>query len=352
MPNFGVFVDSSEYRRNNLDFGGQRLVTLADIGCADWITLLQTDVSISETKNLIHDHVQKACDALKTANLSVFKSIADDRLAIFKKPPDAAALSTILVSQFKEHLGKGFCLTLDVSDVSSPTIFADYFGGAPPFDNSKKKHEFPDAFTLKRLIKWADSNETTVYVVGPDSDLKRVCDVQDRLHHFEKIELLLDHINLLISRANALVQKLHEKPQALMDQLEEFVTHEFADRMFVPEYNPHGDVENVEVSVVEIGDVYALEVGDDSVRAEADAAVTYSADVSYEDLNTGFYDKETDRYFMTDYVNVEVEEKSQISLVFDFCVGESGKPSADNISITEDTISVREEDRGDYGFYK
>lgn len=348
MPNYGVFVDPSEYRRNNLDFGGQRLTALADIGCADWITLLQTDVSVSEIKDLIHDHVQRACDALKASKLSVFKSIADDRLAIFKKPPDAAALSTILVSQFEEHLEKGCCLTLDVSDVSSSTIFAAYFGGAPPFGNTKKKHEFPDAFTLKRLIIWADSNETTVYVVGPDDDLKRVCDVQDRLQHFEKIEMLLDHIN----RANALVQKLHERPQALIDQLEEFVTREFANRMFVPEYNPHGDVENVEVSEVEIGDVYALEVGDDYVRAEAEAAVSYSADVSYEDLDTGFYDKETDRYYMTDNVNVEVEEKSQISLVFDFSVEESGKPLADNISITEDTISVREEDRGDYGFYK
>ena len=348
MPNPGVFVDPSEYRRNNLDFSGQRLTALADIGCADWITLLQTDVSVSEVKDLIHDHVQSACDALKTSKLSVFKSIADDRLAIFKKPPDSVALSTILLSQFEDHLEKGCCVTLDVSDVRPSTIFAAYFGGAPPFDTTKKKHEFPDAFTLERLIIWADCNETTVYVVGPDRDLKRVCDVQDRLHHFEKIEMLLDHIN----RATALVPKLHEKPQALMDQLEEFVKREFANRMFVPVYNPHGDVENVEMSDVNIVDVYALEVGDDHVRAEANAAVSYSADVSYEDLDTGFYDKETDRYYMTDYVNVEVEEKSQISLVFDFAIEDSGEPLADNISITEDTISVREEDRGDYGFYK
>lgn len=348
MSNFGVFVDPSEYRRNNLDFGGQRLTALSDMGCADWITLLQTDVSVSEVKELIRDHVQRACDALKASKLSVFKSIADDRLVIFEKPPDAAALSTILVSQFEEHLEKGCCLTLDVSDVRSSTIFADYFDGTPPFDTTKKKHAFPDAFTLKRLIIWADSNETTVYVVGPDPDLKRVCDVQDRLQHFEKIEMLLDHVNC----TTTLVQKLHERPQALMGQLEEFVTREFANRTFVPVYNPHGDVENVEMSEVKIADVYALEVGDDYVRAEANAAVSYSADISYEDLDTGFYDKETDRYHMTDYVNVEVDEEAEISLVFDFSVGESGKPLVDNISITEDTISVHEEDRGDYGFYK
>jgi len=348
MPNYGVYVDPSEYRRNNLDFSGQRLTALADVGRADWITLLQTDVSVSEMKDLIHEHVERACDALRNAKLSIFKTIADDRLNIFRTPPDAAALSATLVTQFQEHLAKGRCVTLDVSDVSPSAIFAAYFDGAPPFDIARKKHEFPDAFTLERLIMWADANDTAVYVVGPDDDLKRVCDVREQLQHFEKIEMLLDHIN----RADALVQSLHERPQALIDQLEDFVTREFANRMFVPEYNPHGDVENVEVSEVEIGEVYALEVGDDYVRAEAEAAVSYSADVSYEDLDTGFYDKETDRYYMTDYVNVEVEEKSQISLIFDFLVDESGNPLADNISITEDTISVREEDRGDYGFYK
>jgi hypothetical protein len=48
MPHNGVFVDPSEYRRNNLDFGGKRLTALAGADRKDWITFLQTDISKSE----------------------------------------------------------------------------------------------------------------------------------------------------------------------------------------------------------------------------------------------------------------------------------------------------------------
>jgi hypothetical protein len=122
--------------------------------------------------------------------------------------------------------------------------------------------------------------------------------------------------------------------------------------MFIPKYNPHGDVENVEVEDVEIGDVYALEVGDGVVKAEAEAMVKYSANVSYEDLDTGFYDKETDRYYMTDYVNLDVQETSVVTVLFDFSVDADDNPIVSDPSIAEDTITVQEQDRGDYGFYK
>ncbi|MPY75908.1 MAG: hypothetical protein GEU87_16810 [Alphaproteobacteria bacterium] len=194
---------------------------------------------------------------------------------------------------------------------------------------------------------WAEEHGTSVYVVGPDDDLKRVCDVEDRLQYFEKIEALLDHIN----RADVLVQKLHQKPQALVDKLIQFVFNFFPDRLFVPEYNPHGYVENVEVANVEIGEVYALEVGDGVVKAEAEATVEYSAHVSYEDLDTGFYELETDRYYMTDHVNLDVDEKSTVTVLFDFSV-DADNPIVSEASIAEDMITVEEENRGDYGFYK
>ncbi len=148
------------------------------------------------------------------------------------------------------------------------------------------------------------------------------------------------------------MQKLHRRPQTLIDRLEQFVCDEFPDRMFIPEYNPHGDVENVEVADVDIRDVYALEVRDGVVKAEAEATVNYSADVSYEDLDTGFYDKETGRYYMTEYVNLEVQKTSTVTVLFDFSVDGDNNPIVSDPSIAEDVITVEEEDRGDYGVYK
>jgi hypothetical protein len=348
MAHVGVFIDPSEYRRNNLDFGGKRLTAFAEAGRSDWITFLQTDISISEMAALINDHLKSALDLLRGPKLSVLKSVNDTRMDVFRDPPDVGDLAAKLFAQFKGHLRDGQCNVLPVADVDSAKIFEAYFDKVPPFDSTSKKSEFPDAFTLQRLVMWAEEHDTTVYIVGPDDDLRRVCDVQDRLQLFEKIEALPDHIN----RADALVRKLHQKPKALIEWLEEFVRNKFPDRIFIPEYNPHGDVENVEVTDVEIGDVYALEVDDGSVKAEAEAIVKYSADVSYEDLNTGFYDNETNRYYMTDYVNLKVEETSVVNVLFDFSVDADDNPIVSDASIEETTIRVREEDRGDYGFYK
>jgi len=349
MPHYGVFVDPSEYRRNNFDFSGQRLSALIEVACKDWITFLQTDVSSSETKNLIQTHIEKACNQLQRSDLSVLKPIDDARLNLIRNPPDPNELATNLISKFEQHLDDGNCQLLPVSDVDSAIVFEAYFKNEPPFDDTKKKAEFPDAFTLHRLVMWAAENETVVYVVGRDDDLKRVCDVCDQLRHFEKIEAVLDHIN----EADELVRRLHERSQAVIDQLERSVEDQFPDRLFIPLYNDHGEVENITVADVDIGEIYALEVGEGHVRAEAEAKVTYSADVSYEDFDTGFYDKETGRHYMTEFVNIGVENaESEISILFDFALDDDGNPIADDISIAEDTISVEEEDRGDYGMYK
>ena len=350
MPHYGVFVDPSEYRRNNLDFAGDRLTALVDLVAKDWVTLLQTDVSVLEVHQLIRRNMEEACEALRKSVLAPLKSVDDDRLGIFKSPPTAAELADKLISQYEHHLKSGSYTTLAVSDVDPAVIFDAYFSGAPPFDSKKKRAEFPDAFTLQRLVIWADQNKTPVFVVGPDPDLKTTCDIQVQLQHFEKIEALLDHINR--ARADALVQRLQTKPQDFTDILLNFVRDEFVDLMFILRFHPPGFVENVSVSDVEIQDVYALEVGDKEVRSEAVVVVAFTADFSYGDLNTGFYDKETGEHFMMEYVNGEIEDTCNVSVCFNFSVDAQGESIVADLSLREDTITVQEEDRGDYGFWK
>jgi hypothetical protein len=156
-----------------------------------------------------------------------------------------------------------------VSNVDPAIIFDAYFREQPPFDSAKKKMEFPDAFTHQRLVMWAEKNDTEVYVVGPDPDLKRICDVHERLRQFEKLEFVLDYINL----TDELVRRLKEKPEDLVDALSQFVFEEFGNLEFALEYNPHGDVENVSVSEVEVLDIYALDVSADEVLAEVEVKV-------------------------------------------------------------------------------
>ena len=171
MPHYGVFIDPSEYRRNNFDFTGDRLAALVELASNDSIALLQTDVSISEVQNLIRRNMEAACEALGKSALAPMKSVNDDRLGLIRNPPTAAELAQLLTDQFLDHMRSGDYTTLEVSNVDPAVIFDAYFNGRPPFDSQKKKMEFPDAFTLERLVMWAVENDLTVCVVGPDPDL-------------------------------------------------------------------------------------------------------------------------------------------------------------------------------------
>ncbi len=108
MPHYGVFIDPSEYRRNNLDFAGDRLTTLVDLVAKDWVTLLQTDVSVLEVHQLIRRNMEEACEALRKSVLAPLKSVDDDRLGIFKSPPTAAELAYKLINQYERQLISGF----------------------------------------------------------------------------------------------------------------------------------------------------------------------------------------------------------------------------------------------------
>jgi PIN domain len=292
--------------------------------------------------------MKEACDDLKKSTFVPLKSVADARLDIFRFPPSADQLSETLRKQFDDHLEAGRCTRLSVSDVDPGVIFEAYFQGQPPFDIQKKKMEFPDAFTHQRLAMWAEENEIEVYVVGPDPDLKRICSKYEHLRHFEKLELVLDYIN----RGDELVRRLKEKPEDLITDLSRFVTEEFGNLEFTLEYNPHGDIENVSVSDVEIGDIYALDVTADEVVAEAEAKVSFSADFSYEDLDSGFYDKETGRRYMSEYVHGEIEDSETVEVTFTFSISPDNNPIISDPAFTENRIAIEEEDRGDYGAWK
>lgn len=208
--------------------------------------------------------------------------------------------------------------------------------------------EFPDAFTHQRLVMWAEENDTEVYVVGPDPDLERICNSHERLRYFEKLEFLLDYIN----RADELVRRLKEKPEDLVNALSQFVSDEFGNLEFELEYNPHGDVENVSVGDVEVLGIYALDVHPDEVLAEAEVKVSFSADFSYEDLDSGFYDQETGERFMTNYVHGEIEDSQTVSITFTFSISTDNKSIVSDPSFSGSSISIQEEDRGDYGAWK
>jgi hypothetical protein len=347
-PPPGLFLDPSEYRRLNFRFGDRRLAAVTDLVAAGKVSLLSTDVAVLELKRLISREVAGALESLSTSKVAILKSVEDERLDVIRTLPDPAELSNRLATQLDSYPAHTSCVLLTASDVNPMEIFADYFNDRPPFDGLKKKNEFPDAFTLRRLLNWSREHSRTVYVIGPDPDLKRFCDGADGLEYLEKLEILIDQIN----QENVLVARMMEFLDAIKEQIGQFVQDNFTDLEFRLKFNPHGEVSAVTVQSVEVREVYALQVTDGSVRAEADVTVEFTADFSYDDFDTATYDREDDTWFFIKTIEGETEDRVTVSVVFYVDMEEDGPPEVLDFQWVEPTVVVKEEDRGDYDQYK
>lgn len=90
-----------------------------------------------------------------------------------------------------------FLAQLEVEKIPTPTeglsrLLELYFSGSPPFDDKRKKSEFPDGANLIALLDFADATNTTVYVVSSDDDWRRVCEANPRLTHCKHLSEIID----------------------------------------------------------------------------------------------------------------------------------------------------------------
>jgi hypothetical protein len=82
----------------------------------------------------------------------------------------------------------------DLKKVDAEEIFRHYFEQEPPFQDGKKKDEFPDAFSLAAVESVLNLGEEC-YVVSEDGDLRAFCNSNKRFILVEDIGKLLDIYN-------------------------------------------------------------------------------------------------------------------------------------------------------------
>lgn len=77
---------------------------------------------------------------------------------------------------------------VDTSSVSPDSVFELYFRGAAPFSKKEtKKHEFPDAFSLLAIDKFAQEKNTKLLVVSGDKGWQEFCSSAEKLVWVENL---------------------------------------------------------------------------------------------------------------------------------------------------------------------
>ena len=294
LPVSLVFLDTSEYISCNFDYENplfQALKAKIDDG---QVYLAITKVTASEVNNKIHEGVLEAKQALQSARKKarVLRNSKNNKIGYFFSELDIEVIEKELISQFEKYLKEFKVEILDYEDLNVEKVFSLYFSKKAPFGNTKKKNEFPDAFSLEILEGWAESELSSVYVVSQDNDLKEGVKNYSKLEHVGSLSDLLSLLSFKYEQLAPLCARVYEFTRNDIDKI---IKDDFSNRGFYVE-DQRGDVNNV--FDIEIEDyeptLLTIKHEDGNVFAEFEviAKIGFAADISYDDLATASYDSE------------------------------------------------------------
>ncbi|WP_413043202.1 PIN domain-containing protein [Pseudomonas sp. YJ42] len=193
-----VFIDTSSFQSKQFQFGQHILEKIEEFLEKGHIRILLPEVIDREITKHISLKLDESIAALKKIRKEhVFlRNLPNYPCSgIFSDIDKSEALNTIY-KKYEKFKSYEDVEILPTNLVDSKLVFDRYFSGKPPFQNSGKKHEFPDAFALEAIRITAENRLMPVYVISNDSDMREYCDeFPDSLIYLEKIEDLVGLVN-------------------------------------------------------------------------------------------------------------------------------------------------------------
>jgi hypothetical protein len=332
MQTPNVFIDSCVFIGHNYDYDSKVFRQIISLAEEKKVFVYVTRIVVNEIEAHIDEDVLKAQEAFngfrEKADVRILKNIEAAPLYGVFNGFDVMQAKEVLLTQFRNFLTQAKVQVLEITGVSVDDVFDRYFSQTPPF-GSKKKHEFPDAFSLAAVEKWCKELSTKMYVISGDSDWRDACALNPSLISVQSLSEFLD----LLSRE----EKLAELANRLFDEHKAVIL----DRIKIGVaplnlvYEPYGELQSAVVDSARIVKHYLIEVEETKAVFDVVTEVSYSAIVLYR--NNGllltmdvFGQTEETAYGST---NVRAE----VTLVFNET---SGETTVESVNITHDNIPV------------
>lgn len=201
-------------------------------------------------------------------------------------------IASELLWQFEQFIDNAKVTVLSTDGVSIESVFESYFQQTPPFSEGKKKHEFPDAFTVAVLEKWCKDNDEAMYVISGDQDLATYCNASTKLISLNKPEAFLELLTLEHEYIRSIEREIF---QSHLEDIKALVLSQFSDLPFWLE-DQNGDVDSITIITLDLVERFLIGVFEDVLHYETNFRLIYAAAVSYDDPDYIYYDKEDGEY--------------------------------------------------------
>lgn len=291
-----VFIDTQSFVKAGLDFRSKAIQAFADAASDGAFNHLMTTITVQEVKDKIHDAIKEGLNRVMDfrRKAKMLETSTNPIIAGFFAEYDHGSVQSHAQEVFQGFIDDSNATVLDLSKVDANEVFRKYFQHEAPFQEGKKKDEFPDAFSML-AIEASLGKDEKCYVVSEDPDLKAFCAANNRFLLIEDLAKLLDLYNSHDEdRAAAIKAYL----AAHDGDIRKAITEQVNDAEF---YNvstwDDAEVNSHMVNGVDDFDPDIISIDDETCLASFDVTVHYEVVVDGPDFINGYYDREEDRMY-------------------------------------------------------
>lgn len=316
-----VFVDTSVFIAENFFAPGNRINTLRQLAIDKKITIVISEITIQEVRKHVKSSVRESC---RNFDKSCKALRNRPEIDAWRKSTNEKEEVQSALGLFNEFLSSTGAKVLDYSYCSNvEQVFTEYFEQQKPFAEGMKKDEFPDAFVLVSLERFAAEKHESIIVLSEDSDIKgykseRLKQVDYRQYISSKVAegvALGEFANLLEDEKQSLELKIQEEVENYLDDSRLYITClNLTDVSFHIVKNVEVEVKPKEYDIILVTGRY--------IEVEIQPAVLFHVDVDYVNYEYAVYDREDGEWYGTEDETYEVKGSTVVKATLRYYYGE------------------------------
>ena len=362
-----VFIDTCVFMRESYfkkSGAVARLFVLAEQG---WIKILMPEIAQREWYKHFKDATSvKFTEIEKKA--SIIGNTGDINAFVDSHAKLVASYDSIVSESFDKQIERAGVIIIPTSYACDTleTVVDRYFKQEKPFGTKGKEKEFPDAFILASLEKYAiENNVSQIIIFSTDGDLNLYNNelfvkqdagsylndfVSKRIPEHEQEEKRKRDEKDISRLMNYLKDGFHLYEKQIHDHVEDFLS----DVSLYEERFNYADIDEAYVEDVSvqgrIKDMEILSVEDDVIRALFFVGVDAKIKVNHFCEEDSIWDSEDKKYIYEKYEDTMVDLSSVVKVIFEMDRTELEMGQDPRVIIHEiDTDDLEDAIDGDYG---
>lgn len=276
-----ICIDTQVFIKHGLNFNDIALDSIKQFKNTD-IQICITDIIYQEVKSHLKDKLMETILDLKKSaekyqNKWGSKSLDVSAINDLDRAQNFDLISRQILDEFIE---KSDILILPTDKVNVNFVFHKYFCAEPPFEaGNKKKHEFPDAFSLETIEEYSKNNGQAI-ILSEDNGWKIFANSSENLYSFDDLAELLNifqhHPEIITKIAQNIMQfsrndKIYED---ILKEVNEFLWNVSLDGS--ADYHLDLELLTIEVDTLSFEDmdtIAVIYIDDDEFRFTAEILV-------------------------------------------------------------------------------